>query len=83
MRVVIGRPVQFERLLSSYEYFTNEVLEPCGIQISKTDWQMALTSPRNTTSEFSMPKWSEWTLEQQKTFKDICGDEMEKCGYSF
>ncbi len=83
LRTTIGKPVQFEKILSSYEYFSSQILEPCGIQIDKRDWENAIAHPRNTTREFSMPKWNEWTAEQQKIFREICGEEMEQCGYSF
>lgn len=83
LRTCIGRTVQFEKILSSYDYFTSQVLEPCGIHIDKATWENMIASPRNTTKAFQMSKWEDWTPEQQKTFKDICGDEMSKCGYAF
>lgn len=83
LRMAIGKTVQFERILSDYEYFTREILEPCGIHIDKKDWELAVSSPRNATSEFLMPKWHEWTADQQKTFREICGEEMTNCGYAF
>ena len=83
LRKAIGRTVQLEKILTSYEYFSSEVLTPCGILIDKKNWQNAVVSPRNTSREFSMPKWQDWTPEQQKTFREICGEEMEKCGYPF
>lgn len=82
LREAVGKTVQFEKILSDYDYFHDKVLEPCHIQISRKTWEIAVTTPRNTTKEFSMPKWEYWTLEQQKTFRQICGDEMEKCGYT-
>lgn len=83
LRTVIGKPVQFEKILSSYEYFHNEILKPCHIHIDKKEWEVAIASPRNTTSSFQMPKWDDWTAEQQRVFREICGDEMAKCGYIF
>lgn len=82
LRTTIGKTVQFEKILSSYEYFASEILEPCGIQIEKKDWQTNIASPRNTTNEFAMPKWEHWTLEQKDAFLKICGEEMLRCGYS-
>jgi len=81
LRSAIGKTIQFEKILSSYEYFRSEVLEACHIHIDKKEWEMAVASPRNITSNFQMPKWEDWTPEQQNTFKEICGDEMAKCGY--
>lgn len=83
LRKDVGRIVQFEKILSSYEYFYNEILEPCHISLDKKMWESAIASPRNITSNFEMPKWKDWTAEQQKTFREICGDEMGKCGYMF
>jgi hypothetical protein len=83
LRTTLGKPVQFEKILSSYEYFQNEILQPCHLSIEKKDWQAAVVSPRNITSSFRMPKWSDWSLDQQKTFREICGDEMAKSGYAF
>jgi hypothetical protein len=83
LRTSIGRTVQFEKILSSYEYFSREILEPCGIHIDEDVWLAAIATPQNISREFSMPKWGQWTSEQQKNFREICGEEMEKCGYSF
>src|SRR6185436_2425317 len=35
LRTSIGKTVQFEKILASYEYFQSQVLEPCGIRIEK------------------------------------------------
>ncbi len=83
LRSSVGKTVQFEKILSDYEYFCSEILEPCHISIDKKDWEVAIASPRNTTSNFQMQKWDDWTPEQQKVFREICGDEMAKCGYTF
>jgi hypothetical protein len=83
LRKEINKTVQFEKILSDYEYFYSEILEPCQIFLDKKVWEAAVASPRNITSSFEMPKWKDWTPEQQKTFREICGDEMEKCGYRF
>ena len=82
LRASIGRTVQFEKILASYDYFKNQVLEPCGIHVEKTVWESTIHVPRNTTvGEFVMPKWNEWTAEQKKIFTEICGEEMALCGY--
>jgi hypothetical protein len=83
LRSIIGKTVQFEKILSSYEYFHYEILEPCHIYIDKKNWEIEIASPRNITSNFQMPKWDDWTPEQQKVFREICGSEMTKCGYEF
>ncbi len=81
LRANIGKTIKFENIISDYEYFSTEVLQPCGIHIEKSVWESAVNQPRNTTSEFTMPKWDKWTPEQQKTFIEICGEEMAACGY--
>jgi len=83
LRTTVGKTVQFEKILSSYEYFYNAILIPCHVFIDKKDWEMAVASPKNTTSTFKMQTWDTWTLKQQKVFREICGDEMAKCGYIF
>jgi hypothetical protein len=81
LRRKIKKTVQFEKILSSFEYLQSEVLESCGLQLEKSFWEQSLTKPKNSTGEFSMPKWEEWTVEQKKTFCDICEEEMIACGY--
>lgn len=83
LRTTIGRIAQFEKILNSYEYFYREILNPCHINIEKKIWEAAVSAPRNMTSKFKISKWEDWTPEQQKIFRKICGDEMEKCGYEF
>lgn len=81
LRREVGSSVQFEKILSSYEYFKDNILEPCHIFLQKAVWSATVVSPRNTTSDFKMPHWEDWSIEQRKTFEEICGDEMEKYGY--
>lgn len=83
LRQAIGETVQFERILSSYDYFHDKILKPCQIFIDKERWEIAINSPRNVTSSHQMPKWDDWTAEQQRIFREICGEEMERCGYKF
>jgi len=82
LRKNIGKTVQFEKILSSYEYFQAEILEPCHLNIEKKAWETAIASPRNTTSSFQIAKWDDWSQEQKQIFKEICGNEMEQCGYT-
>lgn len=76
-----GHPVQFEKILTDYDYFFEKILKPCHINLDKENWESAVALPRNTTREFKISKWEDWTLTQRKIFTDICGDEMTKCGY--
>lgn len=83
LRVAIGKPVHFERILSSYAYLCEEVLGPCGIELEEPVWRSAVNSPQNVTPRHQMPKWDDWTPQQQRTFREICGEEMMRCGYEF
>jgi hypothetical protein len=83
LRTIVGKTVQFEKILSSYEYFYNAILTPCQIFIDKKEWEIAVASPNNRTSTFKMQNWDTWTPKQQEVFREICGDEMAKCGYVF
>lgn len=83
LRITIGKTIQFEKILSNYNYFYNEILEPCHIHIEEEEWERAVASPRNATSNFGMSAWEGWTQEQQNIFREICGEEMTKCGYEF
>jgi hypothetical protein len=83
LRMSVEKLVQFERILSSYAYFSQEILGPCGIHIDENVWKAAIATPQNTSHGFSMPKWEHWTPKQQNIFREICGDEMSACGYDF
>ena len=83
LRTNIGKTVQFEKILSDYEYFSEQILQPLEINISKELWKSNVSTPRNTSSDFGMPKWDKWTTEQKKTFTDICGSEMSNYDYRF
>jgi hypothetical protein len=81
LRLAIGRTVQFEQILSSYDYFCEEVLAPFGLEIGEPAWQSAVRAPQNVTPRHQMPKWADWSPQQQKVFREICGEEMSACGY--
>lgn len=82
LRKVIGKTIQFEKILSNYDYFHNEILEPCHIKMDRKTWEVTVPTRRNITAEHQMPNWEDWSLDQKKTFTEICGEEMTKCGYS-
>ncbi len=81
LRITIGHPIQFESYLSDFDYFEREIASPLGITIARADWQAHISTPRNTTGQFTFPDWNEWTKEQQKSFEAICGEEMVLNGY--
>ena len=82
LRKAVGKTVQFEKILSSYEYFASEILGPCGIHIEKKDWNIAIATPRNTTSKFSMPKWDDWAPDQKVPFGRYVGRKWRIMGTS-
>lgn len=82
LRKSVWRLAQFEKIISNYDYFYEEVLAPCNLSMSRKIWEAAVKSPRNVTNKFEMPKWDDWSPEQKKTFLDICGEEMSMCGYN-
>jgi|Deesub1362A_J573_1020465.scaffolds.fasta_scaffold00470_10 hypothetical protein len=83
LRSCIKRTVQLERIVSSYEYFSDEVLKPLNLEIPEGIWQEAVKSPKNVTREYKLPHWSEWEQEKVAAFWRICGDEMKANGYDF
>jgi hypothetical protein len=81
LRTAIGRTVQFERLVSSYEYLSEHLLQVCGLDLPEQEWQRAIAAPKNVTLKHRIPAWQGWSAEQKQTFKEICGEEMERNGY--
>lgn len=81
LRNAIGKTIQFEKIVSDYDYFHDEILEPCNIKLDRKTWEGVVPNRRNITAEHQMPEWEAWTPAQKKTFVEICGEEMVKCGY--
>lgn len=75
------RTVQFEALLSSYDYLQEKLLRPLKIELPCTLWERATSRPKNVTEEHALPPWSAWSHDRQETFKAICADEMKEYGY--
>lgn len=82
LRQAIGRPIQFEKYLTDFEYFRREIASPLGIEMTQEKWQAHISKPRNITDKFTFPNWEDWSKDQQKTFLAICGEEMKLNGYS-
>ena len=81
LRHALARHVQFERLLSSYDYFVNELLVPLGLSITRDMWRTARQHPKNATSQYGIPHWSNWDSDKKAAFERICGQEMHENGY--
>jgi len=77
----IKKTLQFEKLISSYEYFKEHLLDPLELKISKETWQKEVHSPENITSQYTIPHWSEWDKREMDAFNEICGDTMRANGY--
>ena len=82
IRQTIGPSVRFEDLLSDYTYFSENLLNPCQIQLGSEQWATALAQPLNRTSRHSLAAQEDWSAEQKQTFWSICGHEMRCHGYA-
>lgn len=77
-----AEPIQFEKLIGSYEDFIERICQPCGIEISRDVWKRAVGVPKNATKDYRFPHWSEWDPKTTKAFDEMCGQEMVLSGYS-
>ena len=73
--------VRFEDILSSYDLFAEQVLQPLSINISIDVWRHHVQKPLNVSRVSDFPAWDNWTFEQYHQFTTICGPVMEKLGY--
>jgi hypothetical protein len=81
IRESVGNTIQLEQLLDSYEYLGEHLLEPCRIDVSRSQWSSAVNAPLNTTTRHRIGKWSDWSERQKTAFLEICGEEMLNNGY--
>jgi hypothetical protein len=82
LRETIGHTVQFEKLLSSYDYFCSELLEHIGLTVEREDWAAHTAQVNNQTPVYRMPSYESWESADREAFERICGDEMVANGYS-
>ncbi|MDA3898045.1 MAG: sulfotransferase domain-containing protein [Desulfobacteraceae bacterium] len=73
---------QFEKIISSYEYFKTRVLDKLELNVSEQQWTDSVNrkSP-NSTKQYDFPHWADWSESQKETFMSICGPIMEKLDY--
>lgn len=71
----------FEKVISDFAYFENNLLQTLNIPISKTQWQKHVNQPKHASPQHELPHWKHWTKEQKVIFKNICKKEMNECGY--
>jgi hypothetical protein len=81
LRHNIDRTVQFEKILSNYDYFARQVLAPLGLTLSRDTWLSMKQRPKNATRRYSIPHWSDWDVAKRRAFGKICGGEMRANGY--
>lgn len=73
--------VRLEDLLSDYGTFRADVLDPLGLQVERSVWKSEVNNPRNETGSHVLPPPDRWQPERKRRFWEICGGEMERCGY--
>jgi hypothetical protein len=82
LRRALDRTVQFERILTDYDYFSSRLLAPLGLAMPEDTWHAAKVYSKNTTRRYRIPHWTQWNSEQRQAFENICGEEMRKNGYA-
>ena len=73
--------INFEQIISNYNYLKEKLLNPLGLEISEKIWKDKINKHKNITVEYKIPHWKEWDKEKIKTFNLICGETMKKMGY--
>ena len=76
-----NRYVKFEKLISDYTYFQENIENYLEVDIGREKWIAAVNRPKNTSKHFIIPHWKEWDERLAESFKRICGDEMRMFGY--
>ncbi|MHA1249439.1 MAG: sulfotransferase [Candidatus Helarchaeota archaeon] len=78
----LGPGVQFEKILSDYEYFKHNILDPLDLKISKNLWEKYRSKKINITTKYKFPPWNQWDNVKTNIFWKICGRVMELNGYN-
>ncbi len=81
LRQEVDRLLHFEKIISDYSYFHREVEAYLNLSVGEERWRQAVDRPANRTDSHLLPPWPQWSEEMTRTFLDICGDEMDACGY--
>jgi len=81
LRERIPKRVQFEKILTDYEYFKENVLFPLNIYIPIETWKEFIKKKVNPSTKYILPYWEQWNKELIEKFNKICGEEMTKNGY--
>lgn len=81
MRKQIPNLARLEDITSSFKAFQMQVLEPLDLSLTESDWIKYSGTKVNETKKNKVRLTEEWTEEQEKMFKSICGNEMKALGY--
>lgn len=73
--------VRLEDIISSYDQFVQQVLQPLDIDLPLAIWNEEVLKPRNVSKDTSFTAWEDWTREQKRQFEAICGAVMSDLGY--
>jgi len=74
--------VQFENLISDYDYFKEALTDYLGIPTIDPDtWNKGIRKTMNQTPAHSFPSFKDWSDDEKKIFERICGEEMVLLGY--
>lgn len=73
--------IEFEKIISDYNYYKLNVLNLIGIEQTKDSWGNLVKKPKNVTKKYSFPHWSKWSQKNKDSFINICSKEMESLGY--
>ena len=67
----VDRTILFEKLLSDYDYFKDNVLEPLGLYIPYSTWSAAVKYPLNTSKRFILRNKIKRVIKLQSKEKRI------------
>lgn len=81
MREHIENRIRFEDMLTSYELFCEQILDPLDLRLNKSIWNDKIQKPLNITKNKQVNGWNGWTTEQKEQFIEICGQEMNEYKY--
>jgi hypothetical protein len=79
----IDNLIRLEDILTSYQYFEENVLCRIKINIEKSTWKKMVNKPKNTTKEYKIENWENWPSDLLKIFDKLCSKEMIKYGYEY
>jgi hypothetical protein len=82
IRASLDHTIQFELLVSDYDYFKSELLDYVGLELDSDTWQGFVGRRTNRTPLYRMPPWPEWAPGEREDFERICGAEFVASGYS-